>query len=561
MSFASLCRAQILYDNFASDSRLNSSLWATQSSILSALAPASSSPGSTLLTPTLGFSSAGMQMSGVNGDFQFSGISSLAAFTPPFTLNTTVMGTLSYGNAFAVFLVNSNLSQWLDINGDLIPNTCYQNIWINHTGSGIPLSSLGTALYGNPSLGVFYTIQISVGTNGNASVVLMTNGVPLATQSGLSVGNGPFYVVLAQREGWPCVSGPLAATWQSINVTPSEALTITAGQGGSVSYQTGRESGIVSEGESIILQLAYGEEVSLTANPCSKDSFTSWSPSSGITGPDGEPVATTSSSTTITITATSQIAANFFPSDQISRGLNTWSGYVIGMPGASEAGLQPDAVSDVKGTWIVPTVQNCTGSSQQERSSAWIGIGGLNASATVLNQPLVQIGTAQICTNGNPQYYAWYEVVSISPVQSQDEIQIKNFPVSPGDMISAEIIYIKNQNGPHGVYCLAISNDKRNVSRLFTVEAPLDEQMTAEWIVEDPQQGLRGLFKPWPLANFGTTCFSNCSVTLNFVEEPINGVGAIIYAATMVNDTGEVKARPSALSCDGSSFSVIWQHQ
>ena len=81
MSFASLCRAQILYDNFASDSRLNSSLWATQSSILSALAPASSSPGSTLLTPTLGFSSAGMQMSGVNGDFQFSGFVARGVYT------------------------------------------------------------------------------------------------------------------------------------------------------------------------------------------------------------------------------------------------------------------------------------------------------------------------------------------------------------------------------------------------------------------------------------------------------------------------------------------------
>jgi hypothetical protein len=502
-----------------------------------------------------------MQMSGVNGTYQFAGIQSLAAFAPPFTVNTTVMGTLSYGNAFVVFLVNSNLSQWLDINGDLIPNTCYQNVWINHTGSGIPLSSLGNALYGKPSLGVFYTIQISVGTNGNASVALMTNGGTLASQSGLSVGDGPFYVVLAQREGLPCVSGPLAATWQSINVTPPAALTVSAGQGGSVSYQAGGESGTVPEGESITLQLAYGEEVSLTANPCSEDSFSSWSPSSGITGPNGEPVATTSSSTTITFTGTSQIAANFSPSDQISLGLNAWSGYVIGMPDASQAGFQSDAVSDVKGTWIVPTVQHCAGSSQQERSSAWIGIGGLNASATILNQPLVQIGTTQNCMNGNPQYYAWYEVVSISPVQLQDEIQIKNFPVSPGDMISAEIIYIKNNNGPHGVYCLAISNDKRNVSRLFTVEAPLDEQMTAEWIVEAPLQGLSGLFEPWPLADFGTTCFSNCSVTLNSVEGPINRVGAIIYAATMVNGSGEVKARPSALACDGSSFSVIWQHQ
>jgi hypothetical protein len=84
---------------------------------------------------------------------------------------------------------------------------------------------LGNALYGNPSLGVFYTIQISVDVSGTASVSLLdSSGVVLASQSGLSVGNGPFYVVLAQKEGWPCVSGPLAATWQSINVTECSAF-------------------------------------------------------------------------------------------------------------------------------------------------------------------------------------------------------------------------------------------------------------------------------------------------------------------------------------------------
>lgn len=206
-------------DDFAADSSLNTSLWTTQSSFLSALAAGSSSLGATLLTPTLSFGSAGMQMTGVNGTYQFAGIQSLAAFTPPLTVSTTVMGTLSYGDAFAVFLVNSNLSQWLDINGDLIPDTCHENVWINYTGSGQPLSNLGNALYGNPSTNVWYTIQISVGTNGNASVALMTNGVTLASQSGLTVGNGSFYIVLAQREGSPCVSGPLAATWQSISVT------------------------------------------------------------------------------------------------------------------------------------------------------------------------------------------------------------------------------------------------------------------------------------------------------------------------------------------------------
>jgi len=161
-----------------------------------------------------------MQMSGVNGTNEFAGIQSLEAFAPPFTANATVMGAQSYGNAFVVFLVNDTLSQWLLIEGDLISNTCYQSVWMNYTGSGYSLASLGNALYEDPILGVFYTIEISLGTNGDASVALMTNGVTLALQSGLSISNGPFHLVLAQQEGWPCVSGPLVATWQSVSVTP-----------------------------------------------------------------------------------------------------------------------------------------------------------------------------------------------------------------------------------------------------------------------------------------------------------------------------------------------------
>jgi hypothetical protein len=214
-----------LNDNFTADPNLNTALWTTQSSFLSALNGAVSSSGSTLLPPTLSFGSAGMQMTGVTGTDQFAAIQSLATFTPPFTVTTTVMGTESYGNAFAIYLVNSDISQWFDILGDLIPQTGYQNIWINWTDSGVSLGNLysGTpgsnVLYGNPSLDVFYTFQISVGTDGNASVVLMANGVSLASRSGLSVGNGLFYLVLGQKEGLPYQPGPLAAIWQSVSVT------------------------------------------------------------------------------------------------------------------------------------------------------------------------------------------------------------------------------------------------------------------------------------------------------------------------------------------------------
>ena len=89
--------------------------------------------------------------------------------------------------------------------------------------------------------------------------------------------------------------GTTASTLQTANVGPGvlsncESLTITAEQGGSVSYQASVGSGAVSQDGSITLQLAYADDLSLTATPCSRNFFSDWSASSGITGLGGAPV-------------------------------------------------------------------------------------------------------------------------------------------------------------------------------------------------------------------------------------------------------------------------------
>jgi hypothetical protein len=215
--FAGLCQAQLLSDNFTADSGLNTNLWTDQSSLLVSLALA---PGAALLPPVLGFGPSGMQMSGINGTNEFAGLQSLATFAPPFTLNTTVEGVAAYGYPFQVFLVNSNLTQWFFIGGNVGSyNGVYYGIWANYTASGGPVGYRGEELYYQPDPDVWYSFRISLETNGNASVVLTTNGVVLAAQGGLQVGTGPFYVILAQREGVPAVIGPNVAVWQSVNLT------------------------------------------------------------------------------------------------------------------------------------------------------------------------------------------------------------------------------------------------------------------------------------------------------------------------------------------------------
>ncbi len=212
-------------------------------------------------------------------------------------------------------------------------------------------------------------------------------------------------------------------------------LTISACQGGSVSYQSASAgSGTVSGGQSYPLQVSVGDSVSLTANTSSfgsvSDFFSSWSVSSGVTGTGGTPIVTESKSITAVVNSDSQITASFsaFPETQ-----EHWSGYVIGVPNSS-GDFQASMVSDVKGSWTVPTVQTSSGSS---KSSTWIGIGGVGGFLT----PLVQIGTEQDCNSGSPNYYAWWEQIPGGPNT------INNFPVSAGDTISAEVSYLPESSG------------------------------------------------------------------------------------------------------------------
>jgi hypothetical protein len=93
-------------DQFANDSGLNAALWTTTSSLLNHIAAYGEGGcnGNTFVPSALSFGPDGMQMTGANQNYQFTGIQSAAVFSPPFTLNAAVTGTIANGCPFELFL-------------------------------------------------------------------------------------------------------------------------------------------------------------------------------------------------------------------------------------------------------------------------------------------------------------------------------------------------------------------------------------------------------------------------------------------------------------------------
>jgi hypothetical protein len=212
-----------------------------------------------------------------------------------------------------------------------------------------------------------------------------------------------------------------------------------------------------------------------------------------------------------------------------------WAGYAV----ATNLKTPRDqAVSDIKGQWVVPSVSPSTSDTY---SAIWVGIDGYNSDT------VEQIGTEQDSIDGQPTYSAWFERY---PRASHDI----NNPVSPGDTIMAEVKYIGND------YFQLILNDKSVNLDIhsdwnfdITLRVADAQRQSAEWIIEAPTSlSVESL----PLANFGNIKFSDARATLNGHTGTINDRVWQNDAITLVASDATVTAQPSALSKDGSSFGV-----
>jgi hypothetical protein len=212
----------LLNDDFASAHSLNDSFWTTSGEIVKSRIL----KADTRFVPVrLAFSGQGMTMTGVNGRYQSTGIQSTQSFSPPLTLEATVMGTISNGNPLALYLVRADGKQFLAVNANL--DSQNGGFWFGHTGTGNDSGNeQRVSLVTGASVGNWYVVRLVIDAHGIGTVSIGDRqGNTLARQDQLDVGTGPFFVALAQWAGYPRTQGPNEAVWASV------ALSSTAHQG------------------------------------------------------------------------------------------------------------------------------------------------------------------------------------------------------------------------------------------------------------------------------------------------------------------------------------------
>jgi Peptidase A4 family len=215
-----------------------------------------------------------------------------------------------------------------------------------------------------------------------------------------------------------------------------------------------------------------------------------------------------------------------------------WSGYAV----------EGSSFTSAKGSWIIPTV-NCS-KTPNTYSSFWVGIDGWTSSS------VEQTGTDSDCDGSSPSYYAWYEFYP------NPSFLISGVPVSPGNKMSAQVVYSGTE------FTITITNESTGKSFSKSSRVRGAARSSAEWIAEAPCCTNAGGILP--LSDFGTVDFGDdytgISGTNDATDSSTSGaIGAFgnnIFESIMVNgSTGADEAVPSALSSDGTSFTVTWDSE
>ena len=214
-----------------------------------------------------------------------------------------------------------------------------------------------------------------------------------------------------------------------------------------------------------------------------------------------------------------------------------WAGYAV--TGAK------GSVTSVNGSWIEPTA-TCT-SGKTGYAAFWVGIDGYNS------RTVEQTGTDSDCRGSTPAYYAWFEFY---PNPSHTISRLK---ISPGDTISAQVLFLGKAK-----FKVTLSDVTTGKSYSTTASVRNAARTSAEWIAEAPSS-VSGVL---PLSNFGTVGFGYDSTSVAGTNTATVGgttsdLGAFstAVAITMVSasSASTVKALPSAISTDQTSFSVTWK--
>ena len=201
------------------------------------------------------------------------------------------------------------------------------------------------------------------------------------------------------------------------------------------------------------------------------------------------------------------------------------------------------SVTLANASFYVPNVQ---ASKQSTYVAIWVGIDGYNDST------VEQTGILAESSHGSVSYSAWYEFYPSSPVYAPSKDKVK-----PGDLIVAWVQYNPASN--------TFTTVLKDITEGWTFTSPATtvagaDRSSAEWIVERP--AIEGSLTT--LANFGVAEFGmsytyidgTCTATINGQTLSISSFN--YYSITMMTNSGQTLASPSALTGGGTSFTVTY---
>jgi len=207
-----------------------------------------------------------------------------------------------------------------------------------------------------------------------------------------------------------------------------------------------------------------------------------------------------------------------------------WSGYAD----------TPGAYTDVSGSWVEPSV-TCA-KAKLGFAAFWVGIDGFTS-------PTVeQTGTEAVCVGKQTSYDAFYELYPAAAVV----LDSSTYPVLAGDTLTASVTA-----GSGSVFTISLSSS-RGWTFTTTGSAPSAAESSAEWIAEAPSLCILTQCSVLPLAKFGTVDFTGASATSSGTTGSISAFPD--ERIVMAKKNKVVKANPSPLSPDGTSFSDTWAH-
>ncbi len=231
-----------------------------------------------------------------------------------------------------------------------------------------------------------------------------------------------------------------------------------------------------------------------------------------------------------------------------TRTSTNWSGAVVfALPGT--------AFKTVTAVWNIPEVFSPANDGGSYYSSYWIGMDGSGS------RDVFQVGVRSdsFGLNGAVRTQrAWWEWYP------EDEVDITNFPVSPGQSILGLLTVISNVIGN-----VLLINQTTGLTTAFGVVAPSGTSLAgncAEWIVERP--AFNGVFST--LADYGEMNFKDCSAGTSGGITLLSSAGVsynmsngtqIVSQGTLqgANTVNCVYTGPSQLWTAGQSINDGWK--